>query len=514
MKNIGEYVIVDQNISKGAFATIHKGYHKYTNLPVAIKELRVNNVTHLKPYVIRELEIHKKLSHPNIVKLYDIITNTNDNIIYLIMEYCEYGDLQKFQKTRPLTEKYIQCYMLQLRDALKYLVENNIVHRDLKPQNILLSDPTTIKITDFGLARQIENDTPIYTDKNNQYPEVEEDLFSTYCGSPMYMSPEVLNKNNYGSKSDLWSVGIILYEMITGHTPYKAKNVNQLKRMINEPINLDSINKDVVSSACYDLLVKLLNREKTNRISWNEFFCHKWFSHNLVLEYENKLIECPLDNDLLKLHEPIFRAEHIIRSNSISGSNLKFSSKLKSNKLLIDDNVETKYESVILTPEKAQPPINYNNIHIQNSIEKHDHQAKQDKLDHLEKQERQDKQEKLEKKHSKLLSQFTFSLKSSQFSDDSRNGSDIQQEINLSDLKQDDIPFYQNIPLSKPIDIVRHNSYNRPRQISSSSSSNTPGSANTNNIGFSPKSLKQAVTHSFKFLKETYDYLNSDNKSI
>jgi serine/threonine protein kinase len=502
MKHIGEYVIVDQNISKGAFATIHKGYHKYTNQPVAIKELRVNNVTHLKPYVIRELKIHKKLSHPNIVKLYDIITNTNDNIIYLIMEYCEYGDLQKFQKTRPLTEKYIQCYMLQLRDALKYLVENNIVHRDLKPQNILLSDPTTIKITDFGLARQIETDTPLHSNKTTEYPEVEEDLFSTYCGSPMYMSPEVLNKNNYGSKSDLWSVGIILYEMITGHTPYKAKNVDQLKRMINEPINLESINKDVVSFACYDLLVKLLNREKTNRISWNEFFCHEWFSRNMFLEYENKLIECPLDNDLLKLQEPIFRTEPIIsRSNSISGSNLKFSSKLKINKLLIDDNIETKYESVILTPEKLQPPIETNNFLQPNSPK-------------CERTEITERTERTDKKHSKLLSQFTFTLKSSQFSDDSRNGSDIQQEINLSDLKQDDLPSYQNIQLSKPIDIVRNNSYNRPRQISSSSSSNTPGSANMNNIGFSTKSLNQAVTHSFKFLKETYDYLNSDNKSI
>jgi serine/threonine-protein kinase ULK/ATG1 len=85
MRQIGEYIISNQNISKGAFATIHKGYHQYSKIPVAIKELKVININKLKSYVIRELEIHKKLQHPNIVKLYDVIIDSPTNTIYLII---------------------------------------------------------------------------------------------------------------------------------------------------------------------------------------------------------------------------------------------------------------------------------------------------------------------------------------------------------------------------------------------------------------------------------------------
>ena len=94
---------------------------------------------------------------------------------------------------------------------VKYLHSKNIIHRDLKPHNILLTSPIHIKITDFGLARYINLETELQT------PETPtEDLFSTYCGSPIYMSPELLNHQQYNSKSDLWSLGIILYELIIG----------------------------------------------------------------------------------------------------------------------------------------------------------------------------------------------------------------------------------------------------------------------------------------------------------
>jgi serine/threonine protein kinase len=137
-KQIGEFHIIQYNIARGAFAYIHKGKHIYTHKIVAIKEIKVDNVNYLKEHVKRELDIHRQLNNDNIVKIYDIIIDNNENSIYMIMEYCEYGDLQKFQNKKPFQEKYIQCYMFQLRDALKYLYDNKIIHRDLKPQNILL----------------------------------------------------------------------------------------------------------------------------------------------------------------------------------------------------------------------------------------------------------------------------------------------------------------------------------------------------------------------------------------
>lgn len=436
MRQVGEYIITDLNISKGAFANIHKGYHKYSNLLVAIKEIKVSNINDLKPYVKRELDIHKNISHPNIVKLYDIIINNDENIIYMIMEYCSLGDLHKFQNKKSLTENYIQHYMIQLRDALKYLLDNNILHRDLKPQNILLSDIRTIKITDFGLARYYTND------------DKQEDLFSTYCGSPMYMSPEILLKQSYGSKSDLWSVGIILYEMITGHTPIQARNLEQLKHKINT-INLNDLEKYKVSIHCLDLITKLLHKEQSRRITWNEFFNHIWFKNNYLLEYDNKLIEQPLQYDL------------------------------------IQNNTIFKYDS-----------LNF------------------------------------EKKSSKLISQFTFCLKSSAFSSNhsSLNDSIEQlegQNVNLSDLKQDDLDIvkddiYNNKfhSISKPIDIIGRKNYHTekhtPDTTPSSTSSQQLSGTNTNpsSLAFSPKSFKSALNNGIKFIKETYEYLHSDTNSL
>jgi serine/threonine protein kinase len=447
MRQIGEYIITDLNISKGAFATIHKGYHKYSKLPVAIKEIQVTNIHDLKPFVKRELEIHKKIMHPNIVKLYDIIINHDENKIYMIMEFCYLGDLHKFQNKKILNENYIQHYMIQLRDALKYLLDNNIVHRDLKPQNILLSDIRTIKITDFGLAR--------YCSTNN---DIEEDLFSTYCGSPMYMSPEILLKNNYSSKSDLWSVGIILYEMITGNTPIHAKNIEQLKTKINTiNIDLTLLHKFNISSDCYDLLLKLLDKDKSRRITWNEFFNHPWFTSNNLLNYDNYLIENPLEYDNITKHQ-IFTT--------------------------LDDEILNTKQSVH------------------------------------------------EKKTSRILNNFTFTLKSSLFSSnnsslhDSNEQLEIPKNVNLSDLKQDDIEFNKSYNPSKPINIIGKKNYHiehkTPDTTPSSTSSNlTTGlnnspniNNNTSSVTFSPRSFKSAITNGFKFIKETYEYLNNDTNSI
>lgn len=442
MRQIGEYIITDLNISKGAFATIHKGYHKYSNLPVAIKEIQVTNIYDLKPFVKRELEIHKKITHPNIVKLYDIIINYDEHKIYMIMEFCSLGDLYKFQNKKRLTEEYIQNYMIQLRDALKYLLDNNIIHRDLKPQNILLSDVRTIKITDFGLAR--------YCSEKND--DIEEDLFSTYCGSPMYMSPEILLKHNYGLKSDLWSVGIILYEMITGHTPIHAKNLEQLKTKINTiNIDLNLLQKFNISSECNDLLFKLLDKDKSRRITWNDFFTHPWFNSNKLLNYDNYLIENPLDYDYI-------------------------------------------------TKNKIFTSIDNDTNNVKQSIN--------------------------EKKTSRILNNFTFTLKSSAFSSNhsSINNStehlEIPKNINLSDLKQDDLDISKSYNPSKPINIIGKKNYHlenkTPDTTPSSTSSNLNIGNNTNpsSITFSPRSLKSAITNGFKFIKETYEYLNNDTNSI
>ena len=525
MKQVGEYQITHTNIAKGAFASIHKGKHIYSDYIVAIKEIKLNGEP-IKKYIKREIEIHRALDHPNIVRVLDVIyesnisqTNpqphppqphspqshppqphppqphspqphppqSNNASVYIIMEYCQYGDLQKFQNKKPFSHKHIQNYMLQLRDALQYLRSKNIVHRDLKPQNILLTSPIHIKITDFGLARYINLETELHT------PPEHEDLFSTYCGSPIYMSPEILNHQQYNSKSDLWSLGVILYELITGTPPFIAKNIKNLVHQVNtEKINLDKIDRTLISDDCFNLLCNLLNRDKSGRVDWDEFFTHKWFSNNIILEEENRLIENPLCYDLIDFNTttPHTATAHtatahtatahtataeteIIKLTSSSSSGLKFSDHLN---------------------------INTNSP-------------------------------KLERRHTSIDKSFTFSLKSSRLSEESKQTNQQQKQlecanhINLSDLVQDDIPeiiatsLHNNMPMpnnifaSKPINIVgRNNRYLRTPPSSESGSSTSVQSSNMNTSGNSAPT--RGIINALRFIKETYDYLSSDNKSL
>ena len=188
---IGNYIYDPKRIGKGNFAVIYKGTNILTNKIVAIKKIEVDNINKLKKNVRREIELHTKLDHPNIVKLYYVILDRDNHIIYLIMEYCT-SDFTNFQKRRPIKETYINKYMTQFRDGLQYLAQHNIFHRDLKPQNILVKNDV-IKISDFGLAKEIQKDTANL-------------LKQTYCGSPLYMAPEMMNYRKYDNRSDLWSI--------------------------------------------------------------------------------------------------------------------------------------------------------------------------------------------------------------------------------------------------------------------------------------------------------------------
>ena len=220
---LGDYIFTRKRIGKGAFSTIYKGRHKETNKLFAIKEISFENLEKIRESIKREFTLMKKLNHKNIIRLHEVFFDNDEKNIYLVIDYYSKGDLSKFLGGKALKEKYAKKYMRQLTMGLKYLYEKQILHRDLKPQNILVTDEGNIVITDFGFAR--------YTDNEN--------MLNTLCGSPMYMAPEIMLKKRYNNKSDLWSVGVIFFELIYGTTPYKAKNMIDL---------MSNIKKNLLSS--------------------------------------------------------------------------------------------------------------------------------------------------------------------------------------------------------------------------------------------------------------------------
>jgi len=270
---IGKYTL-QKNIllGSGSFSKVYQG--TYNDKLLAIKIIKINRLTKKALSIIdneiKIMNIIKNDPHPNIVECYDIIKT--DRRVYIILEYCDSKDLLSIM-IKPIKELYTQFYFSQLVNGLKYLDKKNIIHRDIKPKNILLTNNRKVlKIADFGFAIVSKID----------------DLHDTICGSPLYMAPEITSTNAYNAQTDLWSIGMILYEMLYGHHPYhKCKTREDLKyRIDNTEIMIppkDNKNTDI-SDECICLLRSLLQKNVRYRIKWDQFFKHDW-----ITKYDNSI---------------------------------------------------------------------------------------------------------------------------------------------------------------------------------------------------------------------------------
>lgn len=277
--------------------TTTKGDDDGSPFYVAIKEFFLSKQT-LDKALETEIEIMKQLKHPNIVSLISVIyirttsaedddeggsmefdggmTESPEDRLWVVLEFCSGGDFRNFlinkksgQKQR-LSEKWACKFLLQIIEGLKYLRSRDIVHRDLKPHNLLLSTKSRdkcIKIADFGFARIVGSEA----------------LADTMCGTPLYMAPEVLKGDEYNSKADLWSVGVILYEMLCAERPFKdVRSIVALQKTVEkDPIMFPR--RVIISVECRDLLQRLLIKDPRQRIEWEDFFEHPW----LKTDWEN-----------------------------------------------------------------------------------------------------------------------------------------------------------------------------------------------------------------------------------
>jgi len=267
---VGEYVLPPhaKALGKGSFATVFVGTHTKTKQEVAIK---VMDTSKAKPrelhYMDQEIRILGAVSHPNLVQL--LAYRKNGHKRYIVMEFCGGGDIRQYMTRRKreqkksssrLPEAVARHFLIQTAAGLQHLHSHRIVHRDLKPQNLLLleaSDTAALKIGDFGFAR-----------------EEPTELMESFLGSPLYMAPEILMSHKYTNKTDLWSVGLIFYEMLVGVSPFiKARTQVELLKMVIE----DKIPyPDYISEHAKTLLKALLTVQRKARIGWDEFFEHPY----------------------------------------------------------------------------------------------------------------------------------------------------------------------------------------------------------------------------------------------
>lgn len=281
MPKIGryEYSTDGKNLlGKGAFSHVYLGRYRGRSVKyikkgtiVAIKIVETVDLTSRAKRVLEDeisiMEMIKENPHPNIVTCYDIIREVERSRVYIIMEYCDSGDLRNILIGKAIREQYVQFYFSQFANGLRYLADNRIIHRDIKPRNILLTNnKQLLKIADFGFARKMADNS----------------MYDTICGSPLYMAPEIMSKESYNNQTDLWSIGMILYEMLFGIHPFQhCKDIPELRCELEKTVIVippeNNANYDV-SSTSISLLKDLLQKDVDHRISWANFFSHEWIN--------------------------------------------------------------------------------------------------------------------------------------------------------------------------------------------------------------------------------------------
>jgi calcium-dependent protein kinase len=257
-------------LGSGSFGCVYEAKNTIFGNTVAMKVIKKDKENELDEQEIRnEIDILKKLSHPNIVKIYEFYIS--ENHYYIITEYCKEGELFSYIKNK-YTERQLAVLFYQVFSGLWYLHENKILHRDIKLENIMISgkekDNSTgeelfwVKIIDFGTAKIFE--------KNKKEKDV--------VGSSYYIAPEVL-KQNYNEKCDTWSVGVILYMTLVGRAPFDGKDDEEIIKKINS-VDYNKNEPRLVkhSPEVRDLVSKLLEKDTEKRYSAKEALEHPWFS--------------------------------------------------------------------------------------------------------------------------------------------------------------------------------------------------------------------------------------------
>jgi serine/threonine protein kinase len=271
-------------LGEGSFGSVYRVRHKATGKLYAIKLMVKRDIVanEALPLVRREIRIMYSLNHPYVIKLHNHFED--DRYFYLILELAEGGSLFKHaSKTRGLDERQVAQIMREVATGVHYLHHKDppVIHRDIKPENILLDADNTAKLGDFGWSN-------FYTQEQRQ----------TLCGTPEYLAPEMITKTGHSTSLDLWNLGILMYEMLAGYSPFRARSGDELyakilKNKLEFPKNFPLGAKDLVKM--------LLRSDPSERISIEGLLTHPWMRSQAPIRPTVPISDTtealPLEND-------------------------------------------------------------------------------------------------------------------------------------------------------------------------------------------------------------------------
>mmetsp|Transcript_29071 Transcript_29071/g.52033 ORF Transcript_29071/g.52033 Transcript_29071/m.52033 type:complete len:1206 (+) Transcript_29071:492-4109(+) len=254
-------------IGEGSFGKVFKGRRKHSGQIVAMKFITKRNKTEKDLANLRqEIEILRGLRHENIILMLDSFETSHDFCV--VTEFAQGELFEILEDDRSLPEAEVRKIAKQLVQSLNYLHSNRIIHRDMKPQNILISANGLVKLCDFGFARAMSSNTIVLT---------------SIKGTPLYMAPELVQELPYNHTADLWSLGVILYELFVGQPPFYTTSIYSLINLIvKEPVKYtDSMSPDFKS-----FLQGLLNKAPAERLAWPNLL-----NHPFVKETEDEIMQ-------------------------------------------------------------------------------------------------------------------------------------------------------------------------------------------------------------------------------
>uniref|UniRef100_A0A8C6KMN0 non-specific serine/threonine protein kinase n=1 Tax=Nothobranchius furzeri TaxID=105023 RepID=A0A8C6KMN0_NOTFU len=260
--HIGNYRLL-KTIGKGNFAKVKLARHVLTGREVRYNFMNIFKCSFFVFQLFREVRIMKVLNHPNIVKLFEVIET--EKTLYLVMEYASGGEVFDYLVAHGrMKEKEARAKFRQIVSAVQFCHQRRIVHRDLKAENLLLDADMNIKIADFGFSNEFTVGSKL----------------DTFCGSPPYAAPELFQGKKYdGPEVDVWSLGVILYTLVSGSLPFDGQNLKELReRVLRGKYRIPFY----MSTDCENLLKKLLVLNPVKRGSLEQIMKDHWMNvgHN------------------------------------------------------------------------------------------------------------------------------------------------------------------------------------------------------------------------------------------
>jgi len=300
-------------LGKGSYGQVFLMRNKANKQQIAMKiiEKKYIGSPNMLKSLTREIEIHKSLLHENIIKLHEHAEDKK--YIYLVMEYAAKGSLFQFIKSRgKIPEKEAFYFFVQACNAVYFLHKQKLIHRDIKPENMLITGEGKLKLCDFGCC------TPCDSDGRR-----------TFCGTIEYMAPEVVKRDGYKEKADVWSLGVLLYEMLHGHSPFHGtKDQDTMNKIVENKLEI----ADFVPMDTKEVIIEMLNENPLKRPAIVEVMGFKWVKR-MQKEFgiEDRICE-EIYKDEIKKIVPETKIESIPNENSIESSK-KEDSKLSNNKI-------------------------------------------------------------------------------------------------------------------------------------------------------------------------------------